>query len=109
MRLASDTRTVDSPAEDGSRQGFSVAVRRPPTRLALSTGKLLLSGGLIGYVLYRHGLNQERLERIDPILSTITVAIFVLQIALNTVRWRLILTVHYRHWSTLPWALRGLL
>jgi glycosyltransferase 2 family protein len=72
--------------------GAAVNERRLPLRLALSAAKLLLSAGLIGYLLYRHGLHRERLERIDPTLSAITVAVFVLQIALNTVRWRLILT-----------------
>jgi uncharacterized membrane protein YbhN (UPF0104 family) len=92
MGLASDARTVWPPEEGSSPPSLSVAVRRVPARLALGTGKLLLSGGLIGYLLYRHGLPHEPLERIDPILSTITVTIFVLQIALNAVRWRLILT-----------------
>jgi uncharacterized membrane protein YbhN (UPF0104 family) len=65
---------------------------RSPTRLAVSIGKLLLSGGLIGYLLYHYGPGYARLESIDPVLCMMAVAIFVLQIALNTIRWRLILT-----------------
>jgi glycosyltransferase 2 family protein len=59
--------------------------------MALGVGKVLLSMGLIGYLFYRHGLHYERLGNADPILSAVTIAVVVLQIALNTVRWRLIL------------------
>jgi uncharacterized membrane protein YbhN (UPF0104 family) len=59
--------------------------------MALGAGKVLLSVGLIGYLFYRHGLQYERFRSVDPLLSTVTIAIVVLQIALNTVRWRLIL------------------
>jgi hypothetical protein len=59
--------------------------------MALGAGKVLLSMGLIGYLFYRHGLHYERLGNADPILSAVTIAVVVLQIALNTVRWRLIL------------------
>jgi len=92
MRLASSTRNVASCGEGTNRLGSSGGLRRLPTRLALSIGKLLLSGGLVGYLVYRHGLNPEQLEKIDPTLGFVTLAIFVLQIALATVRWRAILT-----------------
>jgi uncharacterized membrane protein YbhN (UPF0104 family) len=88
MQVATNAQAIDAPA-DGGRPGLPTGRRRLP-RLTLSGGKLLLSGGLIGYLLYRYGPDHARLERLDPILCTITVAIFVLQIALNTVRWRLI-------------------
>jgi glycosyltransferase 2 family protein len=91
VRLANDPRPIETAGEGGSRPSFSSGKSRFPTRLALSTGKLLLSAGLIGYLLYHHGLNHQRFEGIDPVLSAITVAIFVFQIAVNTVRWRLIL------------------
>jgi len=103
MRLASSTRNVASCGEGTSRPGSSASLRRLPTRLALSIGKLLLSGGLVGYLVYRHGLNPEQLEKIDPTLGFVTLAIFVLQIALATVRWRALLThitgagASYRH------------
>jgi uncharacterized membrane protein YbhN (UPF0104 family) len=90
MQVATNAQAIDAPA-DGGRPGLPTGRRRLP-RLTLSGGKLLLSGGLIGYLLYRYGPDHARLERLDPILCTITVAIFALQIALNTVRWRLILT-----------------
>ena len=92
MRLASAPRTVDPLPEGGSQPSFSSGRRRLPTRLALSSGKLLLSAGLVGYLLHHHGLNLERLEKIDPILGSVTVAVFALQIALATVRWRVLLT-----------------
>jgi glycosyltransferase 2 family protein len=92
MRLASAPPTVDSPGEGGIRPAFTSGIRRLPTRLALSIGKLLLSGGLVGYLLYRHGFDHERLERIDPILGLTAVAVFALQVALTAFRWRVILT-----------------
>ena len=92
MRLATNARTIDSPAESRSRMSFSSSIRSLSTRLVLSTAKLLFSGGLIGYLLYRYGPSYARLERIDPGFCAIAVAIVVLQVALNTVRWRLILT-----------------
>ena len=92
MRLASTPPRVDPAGEDGSRPVNSGGTRRLPTRLALSAGKLLLSGGLVGYLLYRHGLNHGRLARIDPTLGAAALAIFVLQIALATARWRMLLT-----------------
>ena len=67
-------------------------MRRLPTRLILSAGKLLLSAGLVGYLLYHHGLSLERLERIDPILGSLTLMVFALQISLTTIRWRVLLT-----------------
>jgi glycosyltransferase 2 family protein len=71
---------------------FSAGMSRSPARWAVSIGKLLLSGGLIGYLLYHYGPGYARLESIDPVLCMMAVAIFVLQIALSTLRWRLILT-----------------
>src|SRR6266404_4489414 len=85
MRLAISFRTIDWPS-------FSSGMSRSPARLAASIGKLLLSGGLIGYLLYYHGPDYARLESIDPVLCMMAMAMFVLQIALNTIRWRLILT-----------------
>ena len=85
MRLASNFRTIDWPS-------FSSGMSRSPARLTVSIAKLLLSGGLIGYLHYHHGPNYARLESIDPVLCMIAVAIFVLQMVLNTIRWRLILT-----------------
>ena len=78
-------RTIDWP-------GFSTGMSRSPTRWVVNIGKLLLSGGLIGYLLYYHGPGYARLESIDPVSCMIAVAMFVLQIVLNTIRWRLILT-----------------
>ena len=92
MRLASAPPTVDPPGADGIQPALSAGMRRLPTRLAVSTGKLLLSGGLVGYLLYHHGLSLGRLARIDPILGSLTVVVFALQIALAAVRWRIILT-----------------
>jgi len=91
MRLAESPSTVDSAGEDGSRPGNSSGTRRLPTRLALGAGKLLLSGGLIGYLLYRHGLSHERLASIDLTLGAAALAVFVLQVALATLRWRILL------------------
>ena len=91
MRLVSAPRTVDSSAEGSSRPGFSSGRRWSPIRLALTAGKLLLSGGLVGYLLYHHGLSHQRLARVDPMLGTMTVVIFALQMALATVRWRVLL------------------
>jgi hypothetical protein len=85
MRLAANFRTIDWP-------DFSSGIRRSPARWAVSIAKLLLSGGLIGYLLYHHGPGYARLVSIDPVLCTMTVAVFVLQIALGTIRWRLLLT-----------------
>ncbi len=85
MRLAISFRTIDWPS-------FSSSMSRSPARLAVSIGKLLLSGGLIGYLLYHYGPDYARLESIDPVLCMMAMAMFVLQIALNTIRWRLILT-----------------
>jgi uncharacterized membrane protein YbhN (UPF0104 family) len=81
------------PEEAATRRPlFNTAnLNRAPARLGLSAVKLLLSGGLIGYLVNRHGVHYDRFEGIDPVFSTITIAIVVLQIALNTVRWRLIL------------------
>ena len=92
MPLADTPPRVDSAEEDGSRPVNSGGTRRLPTRLALSAAKLLLSGGLVGYLLDRHGLNHERLASIDPILGATTLAVFVLQIALASARWRVLLT-----------------
>jgi glycosyltransferase 2 family protein len=85
MRLAINFRTIDWPS-------FSSGMSRSPARLAASMGKLLLSGSLIGYLLYHHGPDYARLKSIDPVLCMMAVAVFVLQIALNTIRWGLILT-----------------
>jgi uncharacterized membrane protein YbhN (UPF0104 family) len=85
MRLAANFRTIDWP-------GFASGIGRSPARWAVSIVKLLLSGGLIGYLLYHHGPSYTRLQSIDPVLCTTTLAVFVLQIALNTIRWRLLLT-----------------
>ncbi len=70
----------------------SPSLGRPRARLAINIGKLLLSGGLIGYLLYRHGPDYSRLKSIDPVLCMIAAAMFVVQITLNTIRWRVILT-----------------
>ena len=91
MRLASSPRNVASRGEGTSRPGFCSGLRRLPTRLALSIGKLLLSGGLVGYLVYHYGLNHQQLDRIDPIFGSTAMAIFVLQLALATVRWRVLL------------------
>lgn len=91
MRLENALRTVDSYGNDATRRGFSSSMAWSPSRLVLSIGKLVLSGGLVGYLLYHHGLNHQRLARIDPLLGSITAAIFALQIALATVRWRILL------------------
>src|SRR5207249_1796918 len=85
MRLATSLRAIDWPS-------FSSGRSRSPARLAVGMGKLLLSGGLIGYLLYHYGPGYSRLGSIDPVLCMMGVAVFVLQIALNTIRWRLILT-----------------
>jgi uncharacterized membrane protein YbhN (UPF0104 family) len=85
MRLAISFRAIDWPS-------FSSGMSRSPARLAVSISKLLLSGGLVGYLLYHHGPGYARLESIDPVLCMMAAAVFVLQIALNTIRWRLILT-----------------
>ena len=85
MRLAINLLTINRP-------NFSAGMSRSPARFAVGIGKLLLSGGLIGYLLYHHGPNYARLGGIDPVLCMIAAAMFVLQIALNTIRWRLILT-----------------
>jgi len=78
-------RTIDWPS-------FSAGMSRSPARLGVSMGKLLLSGGLVGYLLYQYGPDYARLESIDPVFCMMAVAVFVLEIALNTIRWRLILT-----------------
>jgi hypothetical protein len=85
MRLGANFRKIDRP-------GFSSGIRRSPARWAVSIAKLLLSGGLIGYLLYHYGPGYARLQSVDPVLCTMTVAVFVLQIALSTIRWRLLLT-----------------
>jgi glycosyltransferase 2 family protein len=92
MRLADNARTIDASTDDSRPQSFFSGMRRLPTRLTLSIGKLLLSGGLIGYLLYRHRPSYAGLAGIDLMACTMAMAIVVLQIALNTARWRLILT-----------------
>src|SRR5262249_2149947 len=85
MRLAISLPTIDWPS-------FSSGMSRSPARWAVAIAKLLLSGGLIGYLLYHHGPTYASLESIDPVLCMMAAVVFVLQIALNTIRWRLILT-----------------
>jgi uncharacterized membrane protein YbhN (UPF0104 family) len=85
MRLVINFRAIDWPSLSSGRS-------RSLGRLAVGIAKLLLSGGLIGYLLYHHGPDYKRLEGIDPVLCMMAAAMFVLQIALNTIRWRLILT-----------------
>jgi hypothetical protein len=92
MRLAGTSPTVEPAGVGIVRPVDSGGPRRLPTRLALSAGKLLLSGGLVGYLLYHHGFSHERLASIDPTLGAAAVAIFVLQLALATFRWRILLT-----------------
>jgi uncharacterized membrane protein YbhN (UPF0104 family) len=50
-----------------------------------------LSGGLVGYLVYHHGLSPERLEKIDPHLRFRNAGDLCLQITLATVRWRVLL------------------
>jgi hypothetical protein len=83
---------INNEPPDNRLDKFSAGMSRSPGRLAVSMGKVLLSGGLIGYLLYHYGPGYGRLESIDPVLCVVAVATFVLQIALSTLRWGLILT-----------------
>lgn len=60
--------------------------------------KLLVSGGLIGFLLYRYAPNYQRLAHANIGYCTAVIGLIVVQVALNAQRWRVILNnlVHTR-------------
>ena len=51
---------INNELPDNRLARFSAGISRSPARLAVRIGKLLLSGGLIGYLLYHYGPGYGR-------------------------------------------------
>ena len=79
-----------------------VATGRPDAslwrRYAPLAVKFLVSGGLIGFLLYRHAPNYQRFAHINIAYCALVVGLICVQVALNTGRWRIILNslIHVR-------------
>jgi uncharacterized membrane protein YbhN (UPF0104 family) len=65
--------------------------RHDRLRLGLNAAKLVVSVGLVGYLLARYAPTYDRLSHIDFAACAAALALIVLQTGLNTLRWRAIL------------------
>ena len=71
---------------------MAVSAAPPRTRrLIFALAKLLVSGGLIGFLIYHHAPNFNQLANVDVPFCLLTIMLFASQVVINAVRWRIIL------------------